>query len=121
MEAILLFRKLIHPFISKLHVITRGMGLVIFIGVVATVEGDGWLYLCSLVPLIEAGDRDHLGRSRQSSSPGCFIIQTLSPGMRVLRVPGAYSGVYIARANTWDEHQGVLEGIFGQGFPVLPT
>ena len=60
-ENLLLFNgKLFHPFASELHVEVGVVRLIILVGVVLTPHGYGRLYHRALVPLIEAGDGDHL-------------------------------------------------------------
>ena len=116
-----IFSQLSHPLTSQLHIEIRLVWFIILIGEVGAAHGDGWLYLCSLVPLIEAGDGDDPGWSSKCRLPGSLVVETLPPGVSVLTVPGSDPGVDVARPNTRYEHQGVFVSKTCQRFPIFPT
>ena len=104
-----------------MHVKVRGIGLIIFVCVVSTLHGNGGLYLSALVPLVEAGDGDHLCRGRHRCPPGGLVVEPLPPGVGVPGVPGPHPGVHVAGAHARDEQKRLLEGVAGKRFPIFPA
>ena len=120
-ENLLFDGKFFHPFARELHVEVRVVGLVVLIGVILTSHGYGRLNHRALVPLVKAGDGDHLRGRRHSRPPRRLVVQALPPGVGVLGVPGPHPRVHIARTHTRDENQRVLVCEGGQALPVLPA
>ena len=116
-----IFRQLSHPLTSQLHIEIRLVWFIVLIGKVAAAHRNGWLYLSSLMPLVEACDGDDLCWSTDGRLPGRLVVETFPPGVSILAVPGSDPGINISGSNTGYEHQRVFVGKTCQRFPIFPA